>query len=180
MVSDELCKSLNCPGLISFNFDHMKLGFRCLAAACIVVIISCVSDRYDKPKGKVINPNGDSELALLMRNMFDDGMETKRQVLSGEVPRISVDYHHIRDAEATEPEKALSDEYMLYARAYEALADSLLVASPSNRGNAYQLMVGACMNCHQAMCPGPMVKIKKMYLSEPELARVSQNDDFGH
>jgi hypothetical protein len=139
-------------------------------------LMSCGLDSQGTRSGRVINPNGDSELAVLMRDMYDDGMETKRQILTGEVPEISVDYHHIRHAEATEPEKAGSNDYKLYAHAYEALTDSLLAAAPAERGSAYQLMVGACMNCHQAMCPGPMVKIKKMYLSDGELDRLSANN----
>ena len=30
------------------------------------------------------NPNGDSELALLMREMFDDGMRMKEQIEKGD------------------------------------------------------------------------------------------------
>ena len=47
---------------------------------------------YNSPEKRevpaVINPNGDSELALLMRDMFEDGMRLKEQIAKGEQPDI--------------------------------------------------------------------------------------------
>ena len=133
--------------------------------------IGCQSD--GSGNGRAVNPNGDSELALLMREMFDDGMRTKAQILNGELPEIRSNYKHMFNAEATEPDKVASIDYELFGKAYEATVRNLLEADEAHRADAYQTMVGACLNCHQAMCPGPMVKIKKMYLSEAQLESVS-------
>jgi len=35
-----------------------------------------------------------------------------------------------------------------------------------NHEEAYDMMINACMKCHEAMCPGPIVKIKKMVRNE--------------
>lgn len=149
------------------------------AFVCVAVclgIFGCGSEE-SKPQGtKIFNPNGDSELALLMREMHDDGMLTKQQILNGETPEVKCDYKTMYSIEATEPEKAASTEYQIFGKAYEASVAALLAADEEHRPTAYQTMVGACMNCHQAMCPGPMVKIKKMYLTEAELAEVKSKD----
>ena len=145
--------------------------FTFLVLSCI--LLACGSERIDQGGDRVINPNGDSELALLMRDMFEDGMRTKAQILAGEQPEINTDFHHIRHASATEPQKVASEDYAHLAKVYEATAESLLTSEHPERGATYQMMVGACMSCHQVMCPGPMVKIKKMYLTESELKGLS-------
>jgi hypothetical protein len=118
---------------------------------------------------KQINPNGDSELAILMRDMFDEGMEVKQSVINSESPQMKLAYHHIHTAKPTEEGKNVTLEYQLFAKAYEASVERFKNASEDDRPAAYQNMVDNCMNCHSKVCRGPMVKIKKMYLSEEEM-----------
>lgn len=134
-----------------------------------VIWLGCTTEQTSA-KQKIINPNGDSELALLMREMFDDGMITKQQLLEGLDPQITVDYMAMFTAHATEPDKVARPEYAQFGKAYEQAVEGFLTADAAQRAGAYQTMVATCMNCHQVMCPGPMVKIKKMYLSEGEFA----------
>ncbi len=128
----------------------------------------------DKPKS--LNPNGDSELALLMREMHTDGMKTKQQLLEGKTPDISVKYEKLFTAKATEPAKVATPEYTAYATIYETAVKNFLERRENNQVEAYTTMVDACMNCHQQICPGPMVKIKRMYLSEKELASLGREE----
>ena len=131
-----------------------------------VVALGCVEEQ---PGSRIINPNGDSELALLMREMYDDGMITKTQILEGKALNIGFDHRKIHTAEATEPEKVKNTEFLVMAKAYEAAVDGLIAADRRNRPEAYQMMVNTCAQCHSTYCPGPMVKIKKMYLSETQI-----------
>jgi hypothetical protein len=134
-------------------------------AACL---LSC-----GNKTGNSINPNGDSELALLMRDLHEDGMRTKQQILDGQTPEIKVKYHELNTATATEPEKAASQAYKSFAAYYEATVKSLQESNEANRAESYQTMVDACMSCHQELCPGPMRKIKRLYLSEAEIASLA-------
>lgn len=127
-------------------------------------------------KPQIINPNGDSELALLMREMHTDGMKTKQQLLDGKTPEIEVKYEKLFTAKATEPKKVASPEYAAYATIYETAVKNFLERSGNAQIDSYKTMVDACMNCHQQICPGPMVKIKRMYLSEKELASLGLGD----
>jgi len=64
---------------------------------------------------------------------------------------------------STEPEKGKSELYQAMATVYKESADRL----KNNRTDMpkyFNQMIDNCMNCHQQMCPGPMVKIKKLYL----------------
>ena len=122
----------------------------------------------------MVNPNGDSELAILMRDMYDEGMLVKQSIIDGENPELKLNYDHIHTATPTEEGKNQSTEYLLFAKAYEASVERFKNASPHDRPAAYQNMVDNCMSCHKEVCQGPMVRIKKMYLSDEELASVKR------
>ncbi len=142
----------------------MKKGLIIGSIVCFVVLMACSDNKSTVKTTSVINPNGDSELALLMREMYDDGQRIKEQILAGEKPEILKRFAEIHTAEATEPEKAASDAYKMYADAFLNAMDILAESDESNVNLNYMAMVQSCNNCHQQLCPGPMVKIKKLNL----------------
>ena len=140
-----------------------------LISITLLSFIIWIACQNDSPKRKQLNPNGDSELAILMRDMFDEGMLVKQNIINGEEPEMKLNYHHINTATPTEAGKNATHEYLLFAKAYEASIERFKNASESERPEAYQNMVDNCMSCHRVVCQGPMVRIKKMYLSEEEI-----------
>ena len=64
----------------------------------------------------MVNPNGDSELAILMRDMYDEGMLVKQSIIDGENPELKLNYDHIHTATPTEEGKNQSTEYLLFAK----------------------------------------------------------------
>jgi len=137
---------------------------------CILFSLSLYLGCSTDGKGsKIFNPNGDSELALLMRDMYDDGMVTKQEMLQGKQPDVRVKYHQLHTAKATDPEKVAAPNYNAFALAYEDAVKSFLESDATHRAESYQAMINTCMNCHQTMCPGPTRKIKHLYLSEGEV-----------
>ncbi len=125
-------------------------------------LLSCTAQET-KNESPPLNPNGDSELALLMRAMFDDALLMKQQIEQGEQPRPGLDYQKILTAEATEPEKAASDTYKVHALSYLQTLQALQQADAPQAASLYKNMVNSCMGCHKALCPGPTVRIKKLY-----------------
>jgi hypothetical protein len=101
----------------------------------------------------------------------------KQQLLKGEKPEINYDCARLHTAKATEPEKVATPLYTGYANAFEASVRTFDQEFNADRVGTYHNMVNACMNCHQEICPGPMVKIKKMYLSEKEIASIVSNQE---
>lgn len=144
----------------------MKLHITLFTCFLMFLVFAC-SD-VDKTKSDLApiqaNPNGDSELALLMREMFDDGMRMKQQIESGDKLEVLAKFEKIHTAQATEPEKASSKKFKMYADAYLNMIEQLKVSSPKDTEALFQGLVESCMNCHRAMCPGPIVRIKKLYL----------------
>lgn len=139
----------------------MKKNIAILGLAVFFGFLACTGDPV---ANKPLNPNGDSELALLMRAMFDDGLKMKNQIRNGEAPEISVAYEKIHSAKPTEAGKSSTPEYQVHALSYEQAIKALKAAAPGEAEASYTQMVDACMNCHRAVCPGPMVRIKKLYL----------------
>lgn len=127
----------------------------------VYLFTSCAND-----KSTPLNPNGDTELALLMRAMYDEGMELKEELASGKNLDLHLKHATILTAEATEPKKAASPEYKSFADYYLLTVQQLKDKKHPDPEKAYDAMVNACMNCHEAMCPGPIVKIKKMVRNE--------------
>lgn len=134
---------------------------------CYVLAVSCSSDNkacsginsHEKPP---LNPNGDSELALLMRAMFDEAQQIKQQIANEYPINLSLEHEKILTAHATEPQKVASTTYKAFATAYLQAVNELKTANPNDRLTIYDNMVNNCMSCHQALCPGPIVKIKKL------------------
>ena len=127
---------------------------------------SCKKECSSTTTTSPLNPNGDSGLALMMREMFDEGMRMKGQIQKGEQPEVFKQFEEIHSVSATEPEKQASPEFKAFARAYHQSLESLKSATAEDAKPLYNNMVDACMTCHRSMCPGPMVKIKKLYIRD--------------
>lgn len=123
-------------------------------------LLSCASDT--KPAS--LNPNGDSELALHMRAMYDDALQMKEALARGEMPEPSINHARLLSASATEPEKAASDTYRVWAESYLATVEAIQNGDMELAPALYDNLVNNCMGCHTDLCPGPRVRIKKLFI----------------
>ena len=129
--------------------------------------VACSEEQPESPQVEAgiqqpINPNGDSELALLMRAMYDEARQIKKQLANGEPVTITLDHEAILTAHATEPDKAASETFKSFAKTYLQAIEELKIAPPERRVNIYDQMVATCMGCHQMLCPGPMARIRHL------------------
>ena len=119
-----------------------------------------------KPSKEIVNPNGDSELALLMRSMFDESMEAKKLIQEGKpVPDFSEQFVAIHTAKETDP-NVRTEEFRNLSEFFLRQVAVLENAGPEERVAAHNNMVASCLACHAEYCPGPMVKIKKLRIKE--------------
>lgn len=129
-----------------------------------VYALSCAAEAATVEKqSSVLNPNGDSELALLMRAMYDDAMQMKEAMARGEQPKPAIDHASLLTASATEPEKAASETYKTWAQSYLHTVEALKNGDMKMAPDLYNNLVNNCMGCHTDLCPGPKVRIKKLY-----------------
>ena len=111
-----------------------------------------------------LNPNGDSELAILMREFAAHTDSVKQDLLNHRTPRPQpANLSHILTAKKTDEtiDKQVFDPL---ARAYIAGVEYFYASKPEEQVDNYNAMVNACINCHQNFCGGPIKRIKKLLL----------------
>jgi nitrous oxidase accessory protein NosD len=127
------------------------------------VAVACQQQECKKPtKGRPINANGDSELALLMRDMFTESDSLKLLVENGQQLSGLRRYEEIHSAIPTDS-TVRGPVFDAFAQNYMASLKQLEQADSSTIFN-FNHMVDQCMNCHTEFCPGPKRRIKKLYI----------------
>lgn len=112
-----------------------------------------------------VNPNGDSELALLMRKLFEDA-DSLRSAIQAGTGNIDEDYikaiEQCHTATPTDPD-VKSVDYQAFTNLLAMEAKTLMNAE-DNHVEHFNSMVGKCIDCHNTLCPGPIKRIKKLYI----------------
>ena len=134
-----------------------KISLVFLAAFFSLFLFQC-KNASDKP----LNPNGDSELALLMRMMNDSTAAIKELVAQGKLPdKFPEAFLKIHTAKPTD-QTVKTEEFEAFAASYVEGLKQLYHSSPSELETNYNSLVQRCINCHQSVCPGPIKAIKKL------------------
>ena len=105
------------------------------------------------------NPNGDSELAVLMRVFVDDLREARLQVQGGEALKLLFPVHRsMRCAWPTKPSDR-DEGYDARSQAYLGVV-SAFDAAPSK--DTYNGSIKRCVACHQVSCAGVIEFIESL------------------
>lgn len=119
----------------------------------------------DKVEVSAINPNGDSELALLMRNLYFEADSIKKLIVNDEgniSDEFIAELERIHTASPTDPEvktaqfTAFNELMINQAKALKETTD--------NKKELFNQFVNRCIDCHQVVCPGPIKRIKKLVI----------------
>jgi hypothetical protein len=127
---------------------------------------SIKADSTNCEKPKPLNPNGDSELALLMRKMMHTSESLKEMIKQGNLPKaFPEEFLTIHTAKPTDSEtkKASFDGF---ASSYVSNMKTLYASPKDELTKNYNAVVTACVNCHSEHCPGPLKAINKLKISE--------------
>ena len=115
---------------------------------------------------KPLNPNGDSELAILMREMANWTDSCKAAIESGrEIPSKPEHLGDLHSAKRTD-ETIDASLFNSLASLYQGKVMEFEQCAEKERVEYHNAMVGACVGCHQNFCQGPLVRINKMLISE--------------
>lgn len=136
----------------------------------LLLITSCSNSKKECETIE-INPNGESELALLMRDLHDNTHEIKKTLfLNDSTTQINLsvelfnkfkyNYSAIRTAKPTESNLREDGIYNGYADLYINSAEKFL---KENSKKNYNSMVNNCIQCHKHFCLGAISKINKLY-----------------
>ena len=135
-----------------------------LLLVTILILIAYFFLACNSGNSTPLNPNGDSELALLMREMESNALEMKKFVETGRVPSGKYDHKTLFTATPTEEGKTALPEYKTMAQSYLEAMSMLQSANKDNAVEHYTNLVDMCLSCHKSMCPGPVVRIEKLYV----------------
>lgn len=137
----------------------------------VFIIGGCTSEHSEKESTtdhlmvSDVNPNGDSELALLMRALFEDADSFRVLIAKGEgnineefVEKIKKSHEAIPTKPEMKPAEFDAFNQLLLN---EAIA---LLESDTASAEKFNAMVDRCMDCHRSVCPGPTKRIKKLYI----------------
>ena len=111
---------------------------------------------------KSVNPNGDSELALLMRKMLHTSENLKEMVKQGNLPKeFPEGFLKIHTAKATDSDTKKAS-FDVYATDYLSNLHTLYNSSKADLTSNYNAVVNSCVSCHTENCPGPLKAINKL------------------
>ena len=139
------------------------------AAAIYFVMLgaSCtgpVKEQATCKNGDTINPNGTSELALLMREMAKHVTANHDSLLAGKAIILAPEgISKLKTAEKTDKNldtalfNSLADVYLGKLTELQNAPDSLKITAHNN-------LVTSCKDCHSNFCPGPIKLINKMFI----------------
>jgi hypothetical protein len=141
------------------------------AVIAVVVLFSCNGDDEKIPadsaaacKTNSLNPNGDSELALLMRELAAFTDSVKQDLLHNRTPRPKPEnLSTILTAKKTD-EHIDRSIYDPFARSYIANVEFFYDSKPEDQIENYNAMVKMCISCHENFCGGPIKRIQKLLI----------------
>jgi cytochrome c556 len=111
---------------------------------------------------KPVNPNGDSELAVLMREMMGSANSMKEMVKEGKLPeRFPEEFLKIHTAKPTDPDTKKAS-FEGFADNYISNLHALYNSPKEDLTKNYNAVINACASCHSQHCPGPLKAINKL------------------
>lgn len=107
-----------------------------------------------------------SELALLMRAMAAHADSVKAGLARGD-KKLPPQPEGIKALLTATPTQGMHIDpitFPTFGKDYQAKVQALYKAARKDRPAAYNALVQSCANCHTTHCPGPMMRIRKMYV----------------
>jgi hypothetical protein len=131
----------------------------------ILAMVSCFARKADTSPTDAQDVKPPSELALLMRLMAAHADSVKASLKSGgELPPYPEEIRTLFTATPTEGMHIDPITYPTFGKDYQNKVDMLYAGAKEDRAKLYNGLVQSCANCHSTHCPGPMMRIKKMYV----------------
>lgn len=143
-----------------------KLGY-ILVASSLCLAIACNSNTIKPEAEKKKAKYTDSELTLYMRSMESEAKQWREQIIAGQQLQLpSGVLDSITLSVPTEGKVKDKEKFEVHAQFFQQHIDSLEKAPTEDLSERYNLMVTACIDCHQSFCPGPIKRIKKLYIQQ--------------
>ena len=131
-------------------------GFLIISA---IFLSACINSKEEP--ATIIDPNDTSEMALLMRDMFEklevikDKIENNEDLSKEQLSFAAIHLQEVTDSSfIKEGLVSMSEGYIRIINQFN---------NHPNKEN-YKSIVNSCINCHISMCPGPLERIDNLIL----------------
>jgi cytochrome c553 len=106
-----------------------------------------------------------SELAQIMRTIYEEGTQRKSMLLEGKLdPAVTESLFKMITATPTKPHMK-GEGFEPYAQSFIRIYDDIHQASTvEEQIEAHNNMVTTCIACHKQFCDGPISKIESLYI----------------
>lgn len=144
---------------------------RTLVLIALTALVGCFASSHEETVAKaaastIQELTPPSELALMMRAMAIHADSVKAAVKrGGELPPYPKAFKNLMKAEPTKGMHIDPITFPTFGKDYQTKLDRLYKVKKSDRTQAYNALVQSCANCHGTHCPGPLMRIKKMYMT---------------
>jgi cytochrome c556 len=111
---------------------------------------------------KPLNPNGDSELSVLMREMMNSAGNMKEMIKQGNLPdKFPEEFVKIHTAQPTDADTK-KESFEGFASNYISNLRALYSSPKGDLTKNYNAVINSCASCHSQHCPGPLKAINKL------------------
>lgn len=126
----------------------------------VLFFSSCINNNGDPTI--ITDPNDTSEMALLMRDMFERLEVIKDKIENNEnLSEEQLSFAIIHSQEATDS-SFIKEGLVGMSEAYNHIINQFN-NDPSKEN--YKSIVNSCISCHISMCPGPLERIDNLILN---------------
>lgn len=106
-----------------------------------------------------------SEMALLMRQMYEFNKLTKSQIINKDsLTSFPEEFVNIHKAAMTDPDER-DAEFDSLAIQFVNFQKAMFSAKSDSKVYYFNQSVNSCIACHQTRCTGPIPKIKKLLIN---------------
>ncbi len=133
--------------------------------AFIMTLQSCKQEEQKTDQACApLNPNGDSELSLLMRKMATLAEENAIAIREGkELAPYDGSFDKMLNAKRSMHIE--EDFFQGMAKTYISTINKLYEAKPEDRLALHNNLIQTCQSCHGETCRGPLKRIDKMLVT---------------
>ncbi|MGB0431383.1 MAG: hypothetical protein ACPGLV_12985 [Bacteroidia bacterium] len=129
-----------------------------------------VACAVDTNEAKQINPNGETELALLMRQMDSDLNAAKTAMRAGNLPNYNFVHNAIKTAEPTKKHIKGDPVFASFADVYINSIKAANNAEIDSIPAMHNKIIMNCIECHKSYCTGPIDRIRKLRINPEKVS----------
>jgi hypothetical protein len=139
-----------------------------IAIVIFVISFSCNTEKKDaiiKVKKEELVMYQPSETTLLMREMFDFNLESKKRIEKGELPQDFPEKFLKIHSSKLSSNFERDESFKNFTKLFFSNIENLDKSNQQNVKENFNLAINTCIACHTTTCTGPISRIKKLRIN---------------